>query len=179
MRTSLRLAPALLLPVVMLTCGEPGGQTEGADTTSVDSAGADSVARSGSIEFESLNESGVTGTAHTERAAGDSAVLVLELQGLEEGTEYPAHVHQGTCEAGGPVAAPLEHLMGGADGAGSSRTTLSTAQFSDTLSYFIQVHAPGGKPAACVDVPAAASGESGSGGQQGASGGSEQSPGGA
>lgn len=179
MRTSLRLAPALLLPFVMLACGERGGQNEGADTTSVDTAAADTAARSGSIEFQSKNESGVTGTAHTERAAGDSATLVIELQGLEEGTEYPAHVHQGTCEAGGPVAAPLEHVMGGADGAGSSRTTLSTTQFSDTLGYFIQVHAPGGQHAACVDIPAAASGDSGSGGQQGASGGSGESPGGA
>lgn len=174
-RTAQRLVPALLLPMALLACGE-GGQTDGADTAAAeaDTAATDTAARSGSIQLQAKNNSGITGTAHTERAAGDSAVLVLQLDGLEQGEQYPAHVHRGTCEAGGPVAVGLTAVSGET---GTSRTTVAPAQFADTVRYFIQVHLPGGTPAACVNVPAAAPG-SASGGQQGAGSGGEAQEGG-
>lgn len=152
-----RLAPAVLAPLVLLACGE-AGQTDGADTASAEAgtdtaAMADTAARSGAIQLEARNQSGITGSAWTEAGSGDSAVVVLELQGLEEGSEYPVHVHEGRCASGGPVAAPLTAVSGGGDGSGTSRTTISTTQFSDTLEYFVQAHLPDGTPAACADVP--------------------------
>lgn len=175
----LRLAPVVLAPLLLLACGE-AGDTEGADTASMDAeldsaAMADSARQSGSLELEAKNQSGVTGTAHTEPAPGDSAVVVLELDGLDEGSEYPAHVHQGTCDEGGPVAAALNAVTGGADGTGTSRTTLSTTQFEDTLRYFLQAHLPDGAPAACADVPAASPQDSAAagGGEVDASGGGD------
>lgn len=154
---SLRLAPVVLAPLVLLACGQ-AGDTDGADTASMDAgtdtaAMADTAAQSGMITLEARNQSGISGTAHTERAMGDSTVVVLELEGLEEDSEYPAHVHSGSCADGGPVAVPLNPVTGGAEGSGTSRTTIDVTQFSDTLTYFVQAHQPGGQPAACANVP--------------------------
>ena len=146
----------LLAPLALAACGEAGQTDEApADTAAEMDTAADTAEASGALQLQPKNESGITGEAYTEAAPGDSAVVVLDLQGLDEGAEYPAHVHEGTCEGGGGVAAALSSVTGGADGSGTSRTTLATADFSETDPYFVQVHLPDGTPASCANVPQA------------------------
>ena len=147
----------LLTPLALAACGEAGEMDEApADTAAAETdTAADTAEARGALQLEPKNESGITGEAYTEAAPGDSAVVVLELEGLEEGTEYPAHVHSGRCETGGGVAAALNPVTGDAEGAGTSRTTVATAQFSDTLDYYVQAHLPDGTPASCANVPTA------------------------
>lgn len=147
----------LLAPLALAACGEAGQTDEApADTAAAETnTAADTAGARGALQLEPKNESGVTGEAYTEAAPGDSAAVVLELDGLEEGAEYPAHVHEGTCEEGGGVAAALNPVTGGADGSGTSRTTLATEGFSETDPYFVQVHLPDGTPASCANVPQA------------------------
>lgn len=165
-----RILLALLTPLALAACGEAGqsGDME-SDTAAAEmdtAAAADTGQQRGALQLEPRNESGITGEAWTEAAPGDSAVIVVELQGLEEGSEYPAHVHEGRCEGGGGVAAALSPVTGGADGSGTSRTTLATAQFSEADPYFVQVHLSDGTPAACANVPQASPDSAAAGGEE-------------
>lgn len=165
----LRFLLVLLAPAAVAACGEAGQTGDApADSAAEVDAAADTAETAEALQLEPLNESGITGEAYTERAPGDSAVVVLELQGLEEGSEYPAHVHDGRCETGGGVAAALNPVTGGAEGSGASRTTVATDQFSDTLDYYVQAHLPDGTPASCANVPTAEADDEGEGTTEGA-----------
>lgn len=103
------------------------------------------------IPLEEVNGSGVSGEAmamHTE----ESVTVVIEVEGLPEEREYAAHVHEGSCAEGGPVAEPLNPVLGLADGTGSSTTILEPDALSPDEPHFIQVHGEGGTPIACGDV---------------------------
>lgn len=85
-------------------------------------------------------------------AGSDSLTIKLEVLGLEGGTEYPAHLHNGTCERGGEVVADLNSPTVASVGLGSSLTALPPDVMQDGQPYFVQVHRPDGTPAACADV---------------------------
>lgn len=180
----------LLLPLAVLACGETGTQ-EGAgmdEAAAGDTAEADTAEMAeepgATVSLAAKGGSGITGDARL-MPAGDSVRIALSLTGLTEGQDYPAHVHTGTCSAGGGVDQPLSSVTGQAGGTGSSTSTLGASAFADTT-HFIQVHGSGGTPVACGDLPApsawqggmagegAASGSGGEGmsGSEGASGGS-------
>lgn len=104
-----------------------------------------------SIPLHEVNGSGVTGEAmamHSE----DAVVVVVDVEGLPAEGEYPAHIHEGTCADGGGVAAPLNPVMGLADGTGTSTTSLDMDDIPADRSHFIQVHGEGGAPIACGDM---------------------------
>jgi hypothetical protein len=103
------------------------------------------------IPLSEVNGSGVTGEAMAMHDA-DQVTVVIELEGLPSEGEYAAHVHVGTCEEGGPVGAPLNPVMGLADGTGSSTTILDAEELAADESHFIQVHGEGGAPIACGDI---------------------------
>ena len=98
-----------------------------------------------------INRSGIAGTVRVERG-DDETTVTLELEGLAAGVEYPAHVHEGRCSAGGPVAAPLGRVRAGADGTGRLATRVSTATMPADTAGFVQVHGPDGAAVAWLTV---------------------------
>jgi hypothetical protein len=87
------------------------------------------------LEFEELNDSGLSGTA-TLYEAGDQTIVELELEGT--GDEHPVHIHEGTCDDIQPESAyDLENV-----GREGTSTTLVDASLSELLEgeYVIDLH---------------------------------------
>jgi hypothetical protein len=81
--------------------------------------------------------------------------LSLSVTGAPASAALQAHVHRGRCGNDQGVAAPLSPITAGADGSGSSTTTLDSAAVSGEK--FVQVHGAGGTPILCGDLPASGS----------------------
>lgn len=155
-RGSLLLVPLL----VIAACGAPeeddalGGLEEAetpAETAEEMEMPEEAAPAEVSMMLETLNESGVTGTV-TVTHEGESVVVDVQVQGVSEGEELPAHVHEGDCATGGSVLVPL-NAIAISDGSGSSSTTLEAAQVPEDQAAYVQVHAPDGQPVACADLP--------------------------
>ena len=168
-------APLVGLAIAgLLACGggEAGGsgemEAEGQameDTAAgMQEAGADSV----QIALTPKNESGIEGTA-TLRHRGDTVHVSLSLSGLESGSSYPAHIHQGTCQEGGGVAAGLTAVEA-SDGTGTSVTRIPAGDLDMEARHFVQAHLPDGTPAACGDLPSHEAATSGAGADTAGSG---------
>ncbi len=155
MRRIFQLSALLTAPLFLWACGgddaDPGPDVpmmeEAADPGPMPMGEMDHMV----ITLNPRNDSGVSGEAMAMHTA-ESVVVVVEVNGLPGEGEYAAHIHAGSCEAGGGVAAPLNPVMGLADGTGSSTTTLEADALSADGSYFIMVHGEGGAPIACGDV---------------------------
>lgn len=133
-----------LVSVAVLACS--GGESSRQDTGSDQDSGSQF-----SASVAPKNDSGMQG--HVMVAAGsDSLTIKLEVLGLEAGTEYTAHLHEGSCEQGGDVIAELNSPTVASVGLGSSLTALSPDAMQAGQPYFVQIHLPGGTPAACADV---------------------------
>lgn len=156
MRKTTITALVLLSPLAVLACGETGTQEGGQmGEAAMDTAASEAMAgqeQAGTtVSLSAKGESGVTGDVRLV-PAGDSVQVALSLTGLTEGQSYPAHVHTGSCSAGGGVAQPLSSVTGQAGGTGSSTSTVAGSVFGDTT-YFVQAHGSGGTPVACGDLP--------------------------
>jgi hypothetical protein len=156
-KTTTGVTPALVamliaLPAVLTACGEapppPPIDEEMAPPAPADPMEGVLHATTPLLE---VNGSGVSGEA-VAMHSDDAVVVVLDLEGLPAEGEYAAHIHQGTCAEGGPVAAPLNPVLGLADGTGTSTTTLDPGDVPSDESLFIQVHGEGGTPIACGDM---------------------------
>lgn len=140
---------AIALPALALAaCSEGGGET-------AEAAPADQNQITASVQAKS--ESGMQGHVMITSEA-DEIIVKLEVLGLEAGTEYPAHLHQGSCAEGGEVVAELDSPTVASVGLGSSLTHLSADVMQPDRSYFVQVHRPDGTPVACADVRTPAGG---------------------
>lgn len=153
------LAPVVALSVAgLVACGggetddsgqmEAEGQAAGEAAQMEETAGAADSVR---VTLAPRNQSGIEGTA-TVRHMADTVHVTVSLTGLTAGNSYPAHIHQGTCQGGGGVAAGLTSVKAG-DGSGMSQTRIPAAKLSMDASYFVQAHLPDGTPAACGDLP--------------------------
>lgn len=155
----------LLLPLLMVAaCGAPeedeamGAAEEAeapAETAPVEEMETEPPGEV-SVTLETLNESGVTGTAVATHE-GESVVVEVEVQGAPDVEELAAHIHEGDCASGGPVLVPLETVTV-ADGTGTSSTTLTADQVPAGQAAYIQVHGPEGQPVACGDLQGHGSG---------------------
>lgn len=154
----------------LLACGggEAGGSGEmeaegqAAEDTAAEMQGMqEEAADSVQVSLAPKNQSGIEGTA-TIRHRGDTVHVSVSLSGLESGNSYPAHIHQGTCQEGGGVAAGLTAVEA-SDGTGTSETRIPAAKLDMEARHFVQAHLPDGTPAACGDLPSheAATSESG------------------
>lgn len=162
-----KIAVLFLLPLTAAACAEQGAE-EGemaADTAQMqtaDTATAGGGMQTNEISLEARNQSGITGTASWQ-TSGDSITVGLALEGLQQGQQYPAHIHTGTCQGGGGVAAPLTSVTAESGGQGTSTTTVARSALTGTGGFFVQAHLPDGTPAACGDLPSGFA--TGSGGQ--------------
>lgn len=87
------------------------------------------------IEFEELNDSGLSGIA-TLYEAGGQTIVELELEGT--GDEHPVHIHEGTCDDIQPESAyNLENV--GRDGASTTLIDVSLPELIEG-DYVIDLH---------------------------------------
>ena len=85
---------------------------------------------------------GASGSA-TARVEGDNTLTTLVLTGLPSGGPFPWHVHDGTCETGGPIvgdAAAYPPLMVGADGRAEASARLLGLKLNEAKKYHVNVH---------------------------------------
>lgn len=157
-----RLA-CMLAAAGLLACagGEQGGEAATSEMASA-AVGADTVTLS------PKNESGLSGSV-TLTEDGDSITLAVTLEGGTPGATYASHIHNGTCDAPGGVAAPLSGITVTEDSAGMATTTVAAnvvegeeAEDPDAAEdteageseppLLVLVHLPGGTPAACAEI---------------------------
>lgn len=158
-----RWTPLVLLSVAgLVACG--GGDQQAQTKEDQQVAGEKAQPQRAATEEVSVtlspkNQSGIRGKAVIGRR-GDSIQVRLMLSGLDAGSSYPAHVHEGTCKAGGGVARALTKVAA-RDSTATSRSTFPASVVSPDSAYFLQAHLPDGTPAACGNVPTGAFGSSG------------------
>lgn len=157
-------APTLALTSFLVALGlpaaavaAPAGAPDAPDGVPLDRPSADTTM----VELSSKNDSGIRARARLVRGEDQLRVAVAAV-GLDAGEEYPAHIHQGTCEEGGGVAAGLEPVQRESeeDDAGTSVSTVPMEELkeakekaeSEHPSFFLQIHLPDGTPAACGDI---------------------------
>lgn len=158
MVTGLAVAAAACQPE-----GEEAGTTDEAaemEEKAVDGAPMEGV----SVTLVPKNESGIAGTAIVRPADSDSLRVQLKLSGLTADQEYPAHVHQGTCDRGGAVQMALQSVAAVADTASSVTTVRDPRIRAADGDFMIQVHLPDGSPAACGLLPSSREAPTGNGG---------------
>ena len=142
--------PGLLLVVALVAC-EPqaGDDAAPADTVAMnaDSAMNTVSAEPQVTELDEVGDSNIEGKATATHSAQDVTVSILLEEGGKADVTYPAHIHTGTCEKGGPVAvelAPVTNLQ--------SSKTVALTSLPANQAAFVQVHDPGGKPVACGNM---------------------------
>jgi hypothetical protein len=144
----------LLAAVGLIACA--GGEQQGGEMT-MGAMEADTAA------LAPKNESGITGSVVlTEH--GDSVTVAVMIDGGTPGTSYPSHIHAGSCDQPGGVAAPLAGVTVGPDSSGMATTTVAASVIEaeeaggaedaeeDDGAWLVQVHLPGGTPAACGEI---------------------------
>jgi hypothetical protein len=100
------------------------------------------------VELDEVEDSNISGKATATHSATDVTVAIVLEEGGNTETSYPAHIHTGTCEAGGPVAvelSPVTNLQ--------STKTVPLSSLPANQNSFVQVHDPSGKAIACGDLP--------------------------
>lgn len=153
----------LLLPLFLVAaCGAPEGEDAMGDMEEAEAAAEEmaeetpAMPEATSIALETLNESGITGTA-TATHEGASVVIDVQVEGATADGTLPAHIHEGDCATGGGVLVPLNSVEV-TDGTGSSSTTLEAAQVPADQAAYVQVHAADGQPVACGNLQGHGSG---------------------
>lgn len=156
-----RLYSATLAAALVLGGCDAGGEAERAGSEAAAESAESAVGEVGetprdsapgpqSATLSSVNRSDVRGTAGVDRD-GDDAVVRLDVEGLEPGQRYSAHVHEGRCATGGPIRLPLGRITADEGGSGGVRMRVAGNRLPDA-GLFVQIHAPSGEPVACADV---------------------------
>jgi Cu/Zn superoxide dismutase len=116
------------------------------------------------FQLKELEGSKVNGTA-TISAEGTGIKVSIKLSGFAPNTDHAGHIHQGKCEAQGPIIYPLTTLTAGASGAGTADTSLPNVTLASlttgATTYYVQYHqgaSPPGKEVSCANIFLAAGG---------------------
>lgn len=149
-----RVVALVLIPsLAACDAGDAGDADAGPGSDPAARGAAPSAPPETEVELAAVDHSGITGTVGADR--DDEQVTVsVSVEGLEPGVDYPAHVHDGRCVAGGPVRFPLGRITADDDGTGRSTTRIPAAELPPAGSLFVQVHGEGGRAVACADLPA-------------------------
>lgn len=99
------------------------------------------------IDLDQVKGSGIKGEATATHSATDVTVSIVLKDGAKADVEYPAHIHTGTCDKGGPVAVELTSVKNM-----QSTTTVPTSKLTPNQDAFVQVHDPKGTPVACGNL---------------------------
>lgn len=151
--TLIRFAVPLLAGALALA-GCEAGEEPALDDAHAEEAGAvDSVEALAPTPgaLTPINRSGIRGRAEL-TPEGDGFLLFVEAEGLEPGTRYTAHVHEGRCAAGGAIRLPLGRVMATDQGTGSIRMRVEEDRIPLEEELFVQLHAPDDRPVACANL---------------------------
>jgi len=128
-----RVSPGVLLLAALAASGCGGAEEQQPQQQETEAApAAEMMSGMATVQLASLNNSGITGTANVSHTQDEISVSV-QLAGLTAGESYPAHVHRGSCEQQGPVAAPLGSIQAAEDGSASAQFSLSMDQFQGEM----------------------------------------------
>ena len=149
MRMGFRWTGVLML-VVFAACEQNAGD----DAAPADSAAlnADSAANAVTpepqvTELDEVGDSNIEGDATATHSAQEVTVSIVLKEGGKADVSYPAHIHTGTCESGGPVAVELGTVTNL-----QSSKTVPLSSLPANQSAFVQVHDASGKPVACGNM---------------------------
>lgn len=147
------LALALAVLPLLAACEQAPQDADGmtADTTTTDTAMGFALVVDADAELAPIDRSGITGTVRGD-ADGDGASIDLEVEGLEPGSVYPAHIHSGRCAAGGPVVVALGRIDAEDDGSAELSARVEESELPADEPLFVQVHDPDGNAVACADL---------------------------
>lgn len=119
-----------------------------ADTAATAPAPAPTVSAEPVVtELDEVDDSGIEGDATATHSASDVTVSIVLKEGGKTDVSYPAHIHTGTCDKGGPVAvelAPVVNLQ--------SSKTVPLSSLPANQDAFVQVHDASGKAVACGNM---------------------------
>ena len=120
----------LSLPLVLSLGCARGERAQEAGMEEGMAAGEMAMGAASMAHLSPLNNSGISGNAEISHAE-EEVTVVLQMSGLQAGNSYAAHIHSGSCEEQGPVAAPLSAVVAAAEGTGSSTTTVALSQLGE------------------------------------------------
>ena len=89
---------------------------------------------------------GITGTVRA-RVEGGNTTATIRLTGLTPGGHHPWHLHEGTCETGGPIVGNPEAytpLHVGNDGSAEATARLTSLRLNEAQKYHANVHLSAG-----------------------------------
>lgn len=145
-----RYAVPLLAAILLILGGCDAGDTPPTEEEAGALPEAEELApRPGALT--PINQSDVRGTASFVRDQG-TLRLEVEGEGLEPGSRYSAHVHEGRCADGGPIRLPMGHMTASPEGTGSMRLQVDEDRLSAEGDYFVQIYAPDDRPVACANI---------------------------
>jgi Cu/Zn superoxide dismutase len=98
-----------------------------------------------------IDHSGVTGTAEADRD-DDWVTVTLTLDGLRPGAMYLAHVHEGSCAAGGPARTPLGRIPANGGGTTTVELRADGADVATGEPWSVQIETETGEAVACADL---------------------------
>lgn len=79
-----------------------------------------------------LGDSGVTGTVTFNENEDGSTTVDFDLEGTEEGSVHPAHIHMGTAAEGGDIVVTFNPIT---DGASTTDVTALDGEDGETITY--------------------------------------------
>lgn len=96
------------------------------------------------FDLDELNDSGVSGTAVFTKVSDSETLVVVAVEGTEDGASHPIHIHEGEPEDGGDIVVSLTTVDGDT---GLSETTVSElggepVTYEELISYdgYINIH---------------------------------------
>lgn len=155
-KTMRTLMVAAVLPLA-LACEPAGQQDAGMDQTE---DGMDEqteqtqepMGQSETVQLTAMGDSGASGDVEFTREGNTLSVEIMASMGGPG--DYPAHIHEGTCDEPGGVAVPLDSPTAAEEGIAEGSTDVDAMQLDAGGSYLVMVHQQQGAPAACAEIPA-------------------------
>ena len=138
----------LLSFVVLVGCERPAeDEAVPADTAADVGAAPAPSPEPTTVELDEVGNSGISGEATATHGPNEVTISIVLKEGAQAATNYPAHIHTGTCEKGGPVAVDL-----GAVSNLQASKTVALSALPTNQDAFVQVHDAAGKAVACGDM---------------------------
>ncbi len=150
-----------LLAVVVLGLGAAAchngytaGESPAPSGSGYEASGTNTPGMARVVALQSVNNSGLTGTAELVPQGGMTVVTVTLAPAAGDsaaGQSHAEHIHTGTCDAPGPVVAPLKTITGTEQGYEVTKTDVSVSLSTLTDGkHIIAAHASGDEQSAVI-----------------------------
>ncbi|MBW3571973.1 MAG: hypothetical protein KY467_12790 [Gemmatimonadetes bacterium] len=170
-----RLWALAALPLALAACGGDEAVEEGTDTAVAvpttetgavaapapgDTGMAGATSAGHTVSMNPAGNSGVSGQAQLMEHGQGQTMVMVNLTGQGNST-HSGHIHSGTCDALGPVVAPLQDVTL-TNGTGSSSSTVqvplaTVMNGQHIVAYHTTSGDNAGAPAVCGQIPAGGS----------------------